>query len=117
MQQLKDIREKELVENKENRRSIKREPRKIRKFFSNIYDSLKGDVKIEDIKLDHDEFVRYVRIVSNSEIELVHGGNDSELQKHVKMLWKTLAEEVKTVTMEQEQDKGSKDEGLDMTQE
>ena len=63
-------------------------------------------MRIEDVKLDMDEFVRYVRIVSNSEIELVNGGDDSEMQKQVKMLWKTLAEEVKNVEKE-DQDKAS----------
>ena len=79
MSKIKEIEKDQIKNNEENKEKTKREPKKIRKFFSKIYDSMSGVVKIEDVKLDVDEFVRYVRIVSNSEIELVNGGDDSEM--------------------------------------
>lgn len=55
------------------------------------------EVKIKDVKLDLDQFLKYIKIVSNKEIEIVHGGDTSELKKHLKELWLTLANEIKIV--------------------
>jgi len=45
------------------------------------------------VKLKYDQFRKYVKIVSNNEIELIHGGDNTKLKSHLKMLWKTLSEE------------------------
>ena len=58
---------------------------------------MSGKYSIQNVKLDIDEFIRYVRVVSNEEIELIHGGDTSELSKHLQMLWNALADEVKLV--------------------
>jgi len=47
--------------------------------------------------MDMDQFMKYVKIVSNKEIEIVHGGDTKELKKHLKVLWKTLADEIKII--------------------
>ena len=47
-------------------KETKRKPKKIRKFFSNIYQNITGKGEaIDEIRLDVEEFVRYVKIVSN----------------------------------------------------
>ena len=40
-----NIRDQDGVDNSENRRSIKRKPKKISKFFDNIFDKFNQDVK------------------------------------------------------------------------
>lgn len=47
-----------------------------------------------------DQFLKYVKIVSNKEIEIVHRGDTTDLKKHLKGLWKTLADEIKTIEKE-----------------
>ena len=105
MDKLKEIRDDNIrdgdgIDNSENRRSIKRKPKKIRKFFKGLFERFSNDVKYDDVKFKYDQFVKYVKIVSNNEIELIHGGDNSKLKSHLKMLWKTLSEEYKTVEEE-----------------
>lgn len=103
MKELQSIETKEIAENDEVRREVKRKPKKIRKFFNKIYSKVTGKGKaIDDIQLDIEEFIRYVRIISNQEIELVHGGDISELKSHLNVLWDTLADEINQ--MEKEMD-------------
>lgn len=96
----KNIRDEGEIDNSEQRRKTRRKPKKIREFFSSIFG---GEIKYDDVKFKYDQFVKYVKIVSNNEIELIHGGDNSELKKHLKMLWKTLAEEHENVVKEQKE--------------
>jgi len=43
--------------------------------------------------------VEYVKVVSNFEIALIHGGDDSRLKKHLKELWKKLSDEHKLIEL------------------
>ena len=61
----------------------KRKPKTIRMFFHKIFESMQDRQTIEDVNLDVEEFKRYVSIVSNQEIELVHGGDASELREYL----------------------------------
>lgn len=95
-----EIRDSETVDNSKQRRKIKREPKKIRKFFNKLFANIKQEVKIEDVKFNYDQFLKYARIVSNNEIELIDGGDNTKLKAHLKKLWKTLAEELENVEKE-----------------
>ena len=53
------------------------------------------------MKFKYDQFTKYVKIVSNNEIELIHGGDKTKLKEHLKMLWKTLSEEHERVKEEE----------------
>ena len=66
----------------------------IRKFFANIFKTyIDKSIKINDVKLKFDQFRQYVKVVSNFEIDLIDGGDNSELKAYVKKIWKALAEE------------------------
>lgn len=96
MEKLVEVEKEKIAENTENRRATRRNPRKIRKFFTKVFENyLDMDVKIEDVKLKFKSFRKYVRVVSNYEIELIDNGDDSELKRHIKDLWKRLAKEHK----------------------
>ena len=52
-------------------------------------------MKINDVKFKFTQFLEYVRVVSNYEIELIDNGDPSEMKAYLKTVWKTLAEEHK----------------------
>lgn len=96
MEKLVEVEKEKIAENTENRRATRRNSRKIRKFFTKVFENyLDMDVKIEDVKLKFKSFRKYVRVVSNYEIELIDNGDDSELKRHIKDLWKRFAKEHK----------------------
>ena len=96
MDKLQKIEKMQIVENKENRDFIRRNPVAIREFFGNIFNNyIDPSVKINDVKFKFRQFREYVRVVSNYEIELIDNGDPSEMKNYLKTLWKTLAEEHK----------------------
>jgi hypothetical protein len=56
-------------------------------------------VRINDVKFKYDQFVEYVKVVSNYEIALIHGGDNSKLKKYLKELWKKLSDEHKLIEL------------------
>jgi hypothetical protein len=60
------------------------------KFFDN-------EIRIKDVKFKFSQFREYVRVVSNYEIELIDGGDDSLLKDYIKNLWNILADEHKQI--------------------
>lgn len=100
-EKLKEIEEVMIANNQENRRSTRRNSKSIRKFFRNIFENyIDGSIKIDDVKLKFRSFRKYVRVVSNYEIELIDDGDASELKKYCKNLWKRLADEHTLVKLE-----------------
>ena len=94
MEKLVEIEQEQIVENTENRRATRRNPKKIKQFFSNVFEGFTdGKVMINDVKFKFDQFRKYVKVVSNYEIELIDAGDPSELKKYLKELWKKLAKE------------------------
>ena len=56
-------------------------------------------VRINDVKFKYDQFEEYVKVVSNYEIALIHGGDNSKLKKYLKELWKKLSDEHKLIEL------------------
>ena len=85
-------------ENTKNRRSTRREPGKIKRFFRRVFDKYISDEEtIKDVELRFGQFREYVQIVSNGEIDLIDGGNDEDIRAHVKYLWNKLAKEFQEI--------------------
>ena len=100
-EKLKEIEEVMIANNQENRRSTRRNSKSIRKFFRSIFENyIDSSIKIDDVKLKFRSFRKYVRVVSNYEIELIDDGDTSELKKYCKNLWKRLADEHTLVKLE-----------------
>ena len=100
MEQLKEIEDTQIVQNTENRRKTRRNPSQIRKLFDKVYMKyIDQSVRINDVKFKYDQFEEYVKVVSNYEIALIHGGDNSKLKKYLKELWKKLSDEHKLIEL------------------
>ena len=100
-EKLKEIEEVMIANNQENRRSTRRNSKSIRKFFRSIFENyIDSSIKIDYVKLKFRSFRKYVRVVSNYEIELIDDGDTSELKKYCKNLWKRLEDEHTLVKLE-----------------
>jgi hypothetical protein len=98
MDKLQKIEAKEIkdADNPFARRATRRNPVMIKEFFNQVFnDYIDPAVKINDVKFKFTQFREYVRVVSNYEIELIDNGDPSAMKKHLKSMWKTLAEEHK----------------------
>mmetsp|Transcript_1509 Transcript_1509/g.2670 ORF Transcript_1509/g.2670 Transcript_1509/m.2670 type:complete len:99 (-) Transcript_1509:134-430(-) len=96
MDKLVELEQEQIQNNQENRKLTKRNSKRIKKFFHGVYEKyIDQSVRIKDVKLKFKQFRNYVKVVSNYEIELVDGGDSSELKLYLKTLWKKLAEEHK----------------------
>lgn len=94
MEALIEIEGDEIVNNTDNRRLTRRNSGQIKSFFDNIYQNyIDQSVRIKDVKFKYNQFIEYVKVVSNYEIELIHGGDKSDLKKYLKDLWKRLSKE------------------------
>jgi len=100
MEDLVEIEDEQIIQNTENRRKTRRNPSQIRKVFDKVYMKyIDQSVRINDVKFKYDQFVEYVIVVSNHEIALIHGGDNSKLKKYLKELWKKLSEEHKLIEL------------------
>mgnify|MGYP001043605415 CR=1 FL=1 len=98
MDKLQKIESKEIKDNENPfpRRATRRNPVMIKEFFKQVFnDYIDPAVKINDVKFKFTQFREYVRVVSNYEIELIDNGDPSAMKKHLKSMWKILAEENK----------------------
>ena len=100
MADLIEIEDEQIINNTENRRKTRRNPKQIRKFFDKVYFKyIDQSVRINDVKFKFEQFMEYVTVVSNNEIALIHGGDDSRLKSYLKELWKKLSDEHKLIEL------------------